>query len=216
MGMLNGGGWSGAHGISSAWGSRGSCSREHMRYSADCRQMKVIFNDDSATDQLFFFSYWCVLSKIFQGSQLPAQNAMCQEGRSTPYPVYEDASSYNRAGTPRHVNSAEYNAAPQDTARTTRERFYPEPKRSPPIEKRPPVVPLPAFQQAFGSTEIGKFAEAFSRTEVAQDDTSADNFLFESFSEWDGPTDPQWAPQTAGRDVKCEDNYWCCLPSSPN
>lgn len=136
---------------------------------------------------------------------------MCQQdGRSTPYPGYEDTtSSYNGDNTPRHESAHHFGAVtgqPENT-RPPRNRFCPEPRRTPPEEKRPPVVPLPAFQQAFGSTEIGKFAEAFTRTEAAQEDASADNFLYESFTEWDGPTEPQWSTQPATREIKCEDNY---------
>lgn len=75
------------------------------------------------------------------------------------------------------------------------------------MEKRPPVVPLPAFQQAFGSTEIGKFAEAFSRAEVALEDISGDNFMFDTFPEWDGTNEPQWSSQPASKEIKCEDTF---------
>lgn len=146
---------------------------------------------------------------------MPAQNTIChQDGKSTPYPVYDDTpSNYNRDNPARHGNSHDFTSASvlHENARNARERLYPEPRQSPPVEKRPPVVPLPAFQQAFGSTEIGKFAEAFSRTEVVQDDASSDNFLYDSYSEWDGPTEPQWSTQPAAREIKCEDNYWRCL-----
>ena len=78
----------------------------------------------------------------------------------------------------------------------------------PPEEKRPPVVPLPAFQQAFGSTEIGKFAEAFSRAEVVHEtEDSSDNFMFESFHEWEGPPELQWTSQATSREIKCEENF---------
>lgn len=141
---------------------------------------------------------------------IPPQNQVCHpEGRSTPYPVYEDT-RYNGESTVRQRNTPELPATgpvPAEASRTARDRFYPEPRRSPPEEKRPPVVPLPAFQQAFGSTEIGKFAEAFSRTEIAHEDASNDNFSFESFSEWDGSAEPQWSTQPASREIKCEDSY---------
>lgn len=142
---------------------------------------------------------------------MPAQNTIChQDGKSTPYPVYnETASNYNRDNPVKHDKSHDFGptVAPHENARYVKERVYTEPRQSPLVEKRPPVVPLPAFQQAFGSTEIGKFAEAFSRTEVAQDDTSSDNFLYDSYSEWDGPTEPQWSTQPAPREIRCEDNY---------
>lgn len=144
---------------------------------------------------------------------MPAQNTIChQDGKTTPYPVYDDTpSNYSRENPVRHGSSDFRPAVTTHDARYVRERAYPEARPSPPVEKRPPVVPLPAFQQAFGSTEIGKFAEAFSRTEVAQDDASSDNFLYDSFSEWDGPTEPQWSTQPTAREIKCEDNYWRCL-----
>lgn len=141
---------------------------------------------------------------------MPLQNQVSHpEGRSTPYPVYEDT-SYNGESTVRQQNTPELPATgpvSAEASRAVRDRFYPEPRRSPPEEKRPPVVPLPAFQQAFGSTEIGKFAEAFSRTEIALEDTSTDNFSFESFPEWDGSAEPQWSTQPASREIKCEDSY---------
>lgn len=150
----------------------------------------------------------------FQAAHLHNQNQACQQdGRSTPYPVYEDT-PFNGEGRPRRRNTPEFSASvtQSEGTRGARERFPAEPRRSPPEEKRPPLVPLPAFQQAFGSTEIGKFAEAFSRTEVAVDDTSADNFMFDSFPEWDGSVEPQWssqppAAQPTSREIKCEDNF---------
>ncbi|XP_026328418.1 uncharacterized protein LOC113236524 isoform X1 [Hyposmocoma kahamanoa] len=179
-----GGGWGGANAVSGGWMGRNACSREHMRYPADCRPVKV--------------------------SHMPPQNQVCHpEGRSTPYPVYEDT-RYNGESTVRQQNTPELPATgpvPVEASRTARDCFYPEPRRSPPEEKRPPVVPLPAFQQAFGSTEIGKFAEAFSRTEIALEDASNENFSFESFPEWDGSTEPQWSTQPASREIKCEDSY---------
>lgn len=143
-----------------------------------------------------------------------SQSQACQQdGRSTPYPVYED-SHYNGEGGARQRNTPEFTPAvtQSEASRAPRERFPVEPRRSPPEEKRaPPVVPLPAFQQAFGSTEIGKFAEAFSRTEIAVDDTPADNFMYDSFPEWDGSVEPQWSSQPAAqptsREIKCEDNF---------
>ncbi|XP_049866607.1 uncharacterized protein LOC126367229 [Pectinophora gossypiella] len=178
------GGWNGANAMGGAWMSRSTCSRDHMRYPADCRP--------------------------FKGPHLHPQNQVCPpDGRSTPYPVYEE-SMYNGESNARHRNTPEYPraAAPPEEARPVRDRERPvtQPRRSPPEEKRPPVVPLPAFQQAFGSTEIGKFAEAFSR-EVIIDDASGENYAFESFPEWDGPTEPQWSSQPASREIKCEDNY---------
>lgn len=151
---------------------------------------------------------------MFQGAHLHNQNQACQQdGRSTPYPVYEDT-PFNGEGNSRQRTTPEFTpgVTQTETVRTVRERFPAEPRRSLPEEKRPPpVVPLPAFQQAFGSTEIGKFAEAFSRTEVAVDDTPTDNFMYESFSEWDGQVEPQWssqpASQPASREIKCEDNF---------
>lgn len=144
---------------------------------------------------------------FFQGSHHPAQNPNClQDGRSTPFRPYEE--SYNGESSARPGATSE---APTVTTveppRTARERFYAEPKRSPPVEKRPPVVPLPAFQQAFGSTEIGKFAEAFSRAEVALEE-AADSFAYEPFADWEAPPEPQWSSQPASREIKCEDNYW--------
>lgn len=137
-----------------------------------------------------------------------------QDGRSTSYPGYEDRTSYNGESASIHENTQHFSAVTsrKEHSRPHRDRFFSELRRSPPEEKRPPVVPLPAFQQAFGSTEIGKFAEAFTRTEAAQEDASADRFLYESFTEWDGPTEPQWSTQpaaatTVAREIKCEDNY---------
>ena len=146
-----------------------------------------------------------------------SQNQACQQdGRSTPYPVYEDSPFNGEVGS-RQRNTPEFppSVAQNEPARAARDRFpVVEPRRSPPEEKRPPrppVVPLPAFQQAFGSTEIGKFAEAFSRTEIAVDDTPADNFMYESFPDWDGSAEPQWSSQPASqptsREIKCEDNF---------
>lgn len=94
-----------------------------------------------------------------------------------------------------------------ESARDVRDRFYTEPHRTPPEENRPPVVPLPAFQQAFGSTEIGKFAEAFSRAEVAHENIPNDSFLYDSLPEWDGSTELQWSSRPTSREIKCEDNY---------
>ncbi|KAI5633792.1 hypothetical protein NE865_13482 [Phthorimaea operculella] len=180
-----GGGWNGASAMGNAWLSRSSCSREHMRYPPDCRPLK--------------------------GSHLHAQNQVCPpEGRSTPYPVYEESmysterSSRNRTPEypPSGARAADSPRAPRD-----RERPHVEPRRPPPEEKpRPPVVPLPAFQQAFGSTEIGKFAEAFSREVAINDDATSDNFPFESYPDWDAAVEPQWS-NPASREIKCEDTY---------
>lgn len=145
----------------------------------------------------------------FQVHPMSTPNAIChQDGKATPYPVYDDAqSNFTRDSSVRPGNSNfAPSTAPPDNVQKARERAYVEPRQSPIKEKRPPVVPLPAFQQAFGSTEIGRFAEAFSRTEVAQDD-NLDNYLYDSYSEWDGPTEPQWSTQPVPREIKCEDNY---------
>ncbi|XP_026729259.1 uncharacterized protein LOC113494926 isoform X1 [Trichoplusia ni] len=187
MGVMGGGSWNGANAANGGWAPRNACSRDHMRYPPECRPMKA--------------------------AHLHNQNQACQQdGRSTPYPVYEET-PFNGEGRPRQRNTPEFSAGvtQSEGTRGARERFPAEPRRSPPEEKRPPLVPLPAFQQAFGSTEIGKFAEAFSRTEVAVDDTSADNFMFDSFPEWDGSVEPQWSSQPpappTSREIKCEDNF---------
>ncbi|XP_046960973.1 uncharacterized protein LOC124530749 [Vanessa cardui] len=184
MGMM-GGGWSGINPANGSWASRSMCSREPMRYASDCRLIK--------------------------GSNMHHQNQICaQDGRSTPYPTYEEP-HYNRENGQKQANIQEFpgrNMIPSEAARPTREHFFAEQRRSPPEEKRPPVVPLPAFQQAFGSTEIGKFAEAFSRAEVAHEaEDSTDNFMFESFQDWEASPDPQWTSQTATREIKCEENF---------
>ncbi|XP_013189698.1 uncharacterized protein LOC106134246 [Amyelois transitella] len=181
MGVL-GGSWNGASAAS--WASRGACAREHMRYAADCRSMK---------------------------SPHPhIQNQACmQDGRSTPYRPYAET-TYNGDCGARQGSTSDYTSSvtPSEPSKVPRERFYPAPRRSPPEEKRPPVVPLPAFQQAFGSTEIGKFAEAFSRAEVALENIASDTFVYESFSDWDASLEPQWpASQPASREIKCEENF---------
>lgn len=129
---------------------------------------------------------------------------MCApESRSTPYPMFEE-SHYGSGAKHSPAALARPAVSPADPPRG-RDRFNAEPRRSPPQEVRPPVVPLPAFQQAFGSTEIGKFAEAFSRTEIALEDVP-DNFSYESFPDWEQP-EPQWSSQPAPREIKCEDNF---------
>lgn len=148
---------------------------------------------------------------ILQGSNLHHQTQVCaQDGRSTPYPTYDD-SHYNSENRLKHVSIQDFsgrNMLPSAAPRPARDTFYAEQRRSPPEEKRPPVVPLPAFQQAFGSTEIGKFAEAFSRAEVAQEtEDSSDNFMFESFQDWEASSDPQWTSQSANREIKCEETF---------
>ncbi|KAG6451879.1 uncharacterized protein LOC115444683 [Manduca sexta] len=184
MGMAGGGSWNGANTANgSLWASRGSCSREHMRYPSDCRPAKAMLPQ--------------------------VQNQIChQDGRSTPYSVYED-SPFNGDSVSRHGSSSEFPAplSQEEGPRAAREPYAREPRRPAPEEKRPPVVPLPAFQQAFGSTEIGKFAEAFSRAEVALGEGGGDTFLYESFAEWEPPTEFQWSSQTASREIKCEENY---------
>lgn len=209
MGVLGGGSWSGAN-AAGTWGSRGTCSREHARYPSDCRGMKVWFL------HLAFIKIYCygslsasILFLTFQAPPIHAQNQACmQDGRTTPYNAYEETAYNGESGT--RSNTSEFpatNAPTTESARAPRDRFYSEPRSSPPEEKRPPVVPLPAFQQAFGSTEIGKFAEAFSRTEVAHEE-AASEFAYESFSDWDAPLEPQWSSQPASREIKCEDNFW--------
>ncbi|XP_038210516.1 uncharacterized protein LOC119831286 [Zerene cesonia] len=178
MGVLAGNGWNGTNG--GMWSSRvpnNMCSREPMRYGPDCRLMKNSQNHNAAHD-----------------------------GRSTPYPVY-DQSTYEKGCKSGIGNKFPIQGTPSaDFTQPVRESPSAKP-RSPPAETRPPVVPLPAFQQAFGSTEIGKFAEAFSRTEITHEpDESCDNFVYEPFNEWDGSPEPQWAPP-ATREIKCEDNF---------
>ncbi|KAL0840358.1 hypothetical protein ABMA28_015619 [Loxostege sticticalis] len=179
MGALGGGGWGGAN--VGSWAARSSCSREHMRYPSDCRPMK--------------------------GPHHPVQNQAClQDGRSTPFRAYEEPYSRENIVRPGVTPEAPAASVAAESARPVRDRFYVEPRRTPPEEKRPPVVPLPAFQQAFGSTEIGKFAEAFTRAEVALEE-AADAFAYDAFAEWDAPHEPQWSSQPASREIKCEDNY---------
>ncbi|XP_039748966.1 uncharacterized protein LOC120625810 [Pararge aegeria] len=185
MGMVGNGGWGGASAMSGSWASRSMCSREPMRYANDCRLVK-------------------------SSNYHPANFVCAQGGRSTPYPPYED-SQYNGDNGAKQNNMQEFSGrtiTPSEAARPVREHIIKEQRRAPPEEKRPPVVPLPAFQQAFGSTEIGKFAEAFSRAEVAHEtEESSDNFMFESFHDWDGPPELQWTSQPASREIKCEDNF---------
>lgn len=183
MGVMGGGGWNGANTVNGGWAPRSACSRDHMRYPSECRPIK--------------------------GVHVHGQNQACQQdGRSTPFPVYEDA-VYGGENGGRHRNTPEFTPnLSQTETRAIRERFHAVPQRSPPKEKSPiPVVPLPAFQQAFGSTEIGKFAEAFSRTEAAVDDASAESFIYDSYPEWDGSIEPQWSSQPGSREIKCEDNF---------
>lgn len=149
--------------------------------------------------------------KCLQGSHPHPHSQVCQQdGRSTPYrnTSYEEArySGAQHRSTPAPEYPTPSGPAPPAEPPRPRERIYSEPRRAEPEVKRPPIVPLPAFQQAFGSTEIGKFAEAFSRTEVALDDAT-DSFAFESFPEWDPPAEPQWSSQPASREIKCEDNF---------
>ncbi|CAH2075309.1 unnamed protein product, partial [Iphiclides podalirius] len=184
MGVLAGGGWSATNAAGSMWASRGMCSREQVRYMpSDCRMIK--------------------------SSQISHPNQLCApDGRSTPFPVYENGSYASDNG--KHSCAVEVTAksvTQSEIARPVRERIFSEPQRGPSEEKRPPVVPLPAFQQAFGSTEIGKFAEAFSRAEVAHEaeDISNDNFTFESFQDWEGAA--EWSSPPANREIKCEENY---------
>ncbi|CAK1553675.1 unnamed protein product [Leptosia nina] len=131
----------------------------------------------------------------------PQNHIGAHDGRSTPYPVYD--TSYEN-GTKR-VNNNEYTRnAPKDVVQPVRENPINE-QRCPPEEKRPPVVPLPAFQQAFGSTEIGKFAEAFSRADTAHEaEEPCDNFVYEPFSDWDASPE-QWTPPV--KEIKCEENF---------
>ncbi|XP_045513955.1 uncharacterized protein LOC123707715 [Pieris brassicae] len=117
------------------------------------------------------------------------------DGRSTPYPVYDTGYESKRGSNdfPMRVPPAE---VPQPVRETVETR--------PPEVVRPPVVPLPAFQQAFGSTEIGKFAEAFSRADLAHETDECENFAFEPFAEWEGSPD-QWTPPV--KEIKCEDTF---------
>lgn len=39
-----GSGWGGSNAVSGGWMGRNACSREHMRYPADCRPLKVSDN----------------------------------------------------------------------------------------------------------------------------------------------------------------------------
>lgn len=98
--------------------------------------------------------------------------------------------------------------ASTDVPRVGRDHFFSRQSTLPTEPKPPPVVPLPAFQQAFGSTEIGKFSEAFSRTEVLHDnEDSSDNFVFDSFNDWEGPSELQWSLQPTAKEIKCEENF---------
>lgn len=184
MDIANGGGWNSVNPVNGGfWASGNACSREQMRYFPDCRSVKG----------------------SYQHVQTQVNN---HEGRSTPYPVYENT-SFQRESASRLVNQTDFrqDASQLESVRDVRDRFYAQPRLSPPEEKRPPVVPLPAFQQAFGSTEIGKFAEAFSRAEVAHENITNDNFLYDSFPEWDGSPELQWSSRPTSREIKCEDNY---------
>lgn len=207
------------------WLERRQCSQRRVgsaecvlawTHAVSCRMSTYEGYPSKLSLQLFTVLVLCCIMYLFsvmlQGAHMHGQSQTCQQdGRSTPYPVYEDA-PYNGDNGARQRNTPEFapSVAPSESTRVARERFPAEPRRSPPEEKRPPpppVVPLPAFQQAFGSTEIGKFAEAFSRTEVAVDDAPADSFIYESYPEWDGSIEPQWSSQPASREIKCEDNF---------
>lgn len=137
---------------------------------------------------------------------------MCQSnGRSTPFPVYDGRHfPLDRSGTVTDFTSmnTSLTVTSSELDVTSRERPQQETCHPPPEEKKQPAtVPLPAFQQAFGSTEIGRFAEAFSRTEVALEDTSSSIINFDGFSDWDGHTEPLWSSQPTTREIKCEENY---------
>lgn len=175
-------GWSNSQAMNVGWTSRSSCSREHKRYPPDCHSVK--------------------------GPSPHIQNSIRHsDARSTNYHDYE-RQVYN-GDSSRLSNTTEFDsgAMQMENNRVPCESSYIDTRRPLLEEKRPPVVPLPAFQQAFGSTEIGKFSEAFTRTEVAQDDVSGDSFMFESFPEWDGSNEPQWSSQPAAKEIKCEDSY---------
>ncbi|XP_041976635.1 uncharacterized protein LOC121731313 [Aricia agestis] len=135
------------------------------------------------------------------------------KGNMHPQACAQDgAPHYNSYDLP-YNGEAKVKCAPAEQARVPdpvrpapdRESLYERP-RPPTPEKRPPVVPLPAFQQAFGSTEIGKFAEAFSRADAAHDADDAETFAFDPFDDWDGAPEPQWL-QPPPREIKCEDNF---------
>ncbi|GBP14222.1 hypothetical protein EVAR_7648_1 [Eumeta japonica] len=193
MGAMSAAGWNGVP--SSVWGSRG---REQSRRSFGFPSIK--------------------------GSQL-VQNQMClPESRSTPYRVYDGATfSGSPAGTAGTGLAGSMNGmrcsgselAGGLTCERPRRIEAPPPevaRADPPDEKRAAaVVPLPAFQQAFGSTEIGRFAEAFSRAEAALEEEGATNdaFAFEAFGEWEPPAET-WSPPpppATPREIKCEDPY---------
>lgn len=136
----------------------------------------------------------------------PTVSQVCPlEGRSTPYRSYEEPSyaSERPRATPEFPTS---NASAEFSV-TARDRYSEVRRPSPEVKKTRPIVPLPAFQQAFGSTEIGRFAEAFSRTEIAVDDSTSDSFNYEGFSDWDGNTEPLWSTQPSSREIKCEENF---------
>ncbi|XP_068630295.1 uncharacterized protein [Battus philenor] len=186
MGVLGANGWNGGNAVGGVWASRGMSSREQMRYMpSDCRMIK--------------------------SPHINHPNMLCPpEGRSTPYSAYEE--TFYAGDNAKHSSAAELpvrNISQPERPAPKRERVVSDPRQTPPEEKRPPVVPLPAFQQAFGSTEIGKFAEAFSRAEVANEieDVSNENFVYESFQDWDGPLEAQWSSPPAPREIKCEENY---------
>lgn len=106
----------------------------------------------------------------------------------TSYMQYEEPQYIERASlTPECAPAQPVTPAPPEVATVKRER--------------PPVVPLPAFQQAFGSTEIGRFAEAFSRAELLTDENSS--VPFDEFSEWETSEPPYSGPPA--RRIKCED-----------
>ncbi|XP_050681504.1 uncharacterized protein LOC126976949 [Leptidea sinapis] len=174
MGLLGGNGWNGANTVGGMWAPHNLCSREQMRYPSDYRLLKT-----------------------------PQNHVGSHDGRSTPYPVYDQA-AYNSETEAKRVPEYSTRKIPKET-KSVRDTALRE-HHKPPEEKRP-IVPLPAFQQAFGSTEIGKFAEAFSRAEVAQEaDESCENFLYDSFNEWDGSLDAQWS-QANPKEIKCEDSF---------
>lgn len=96
-------------------------------------------------------------------------------------------------------------------------------REEPPLEPLKPLktatdaVPLPAFQQAFGSTEIGRFSEAFTSAGAITEDMVSRAISQGLLGEWreaswgegkdlgwgEGGDEPPWSAR--GKQIKCED-----------
>lgn len=145
---------------------------------------------------------------MLQGTQSHNQSQVFPpEDRSATFPVYDESVSLTTERIRMKTDNANSSTVPtSDFNINSCDRYSESQRRLIEEKKAPAVVPLPAFQQAFGSTEIGRFAEAFSRAEVVVDDASSEPFPFEGFSDWDGQTEPLWSSQPVTKEIKCEEN----------